>query len=213
MSSPESMDSIHPTLHPQVVIRTFQNIPSGFFVDDSGNIFSKLRFTNPEEMDGSSTTTYFVLAINLDLVVNIFHLQNAIYRTYFQQKHQVMKTKYLITEIFYHLANTGKFTEAINQYSINLQSHSIALLFLPVSAAAPVELQPEDAKLKSEYDLFCQQIKQVGEEFPPEQINQLLERQPQKQELLKKAFKLSPKELTTLESSILTKLAVKDLLN
>jgi hypothetical protein len=207
------MDSIHPTLHPQVAIRAFQKIPTGCFTDDDTNIFSKLRFANPEEMDGNIASSYFILAINLDLIVNFFHLQNGIYRAYFQQEHTVMKTKYLITEIFYHLANTGKFTEAINQFSINTQSHSVALVFLPTSSNIPNELQAEDIKLKSEYETLCRELQQASEEFPPEQISQLIETQAAKQDLLKKAFKLSPKEMNSLESSIMTKLAVKDLLN
>jgi len=207
------------SLHSTIVIRAFENVPADYFKEGDDNILSKLQFKNPEESSSNTTftsTSFLILAVNLNLVLNEFHLQNAIHKAYFQQQNGSMKTKYLSTEIFYHLSNSGKFVEAINQFSIKVDTQHLAVLFLPLSlsiSSEKNELVSEDDLVKKEFDSICNTLQQSGQEFPPADISQLLTKQENKKELLKKAFKLSPKEMESIETSILTKLAVKDLLN
>lgn len=138
-----------------------------------------------------------ILLVNLDLVASIFHLQSAIIRSKSNQQGK-MKTKFLATEILYQLANTGKISEAIIQYSLPSKTNAVAL----------VRLNSNESTIQ-EYNQLCHEVIQ-GEEINPNEIESLLLTE-EKRGILFKIFKFSPQEMQCpLDDILSTKLCLKD---
>ena len=70
------------------------------------------------------------IAIDLSLVVSLFHLKVAIHHALMNEKKGKLKTKKIHSDVKYYLSGSSKYNEAIKDYSINNDSNFIAVIFL-----------------------------------------------------------------------------------
>ena len=84
---------------------------------------------NNNNNNSSSSSSRWV-AIDLTLVVSLFHLNVAIHHAIANEKKGKMKTKVIQSEVKYYLSGSSKYSEAIQDYSINSNSTFIAFIYL-----------------------------------------------------------------------------------
>ena len=83
---------------------------------------------NIDDDDSSSSSRW--VAIDLTLVVSLFHLKVAIHHAITNEGKGKMRTKKVQSEVMYYLSGSSKYNDAIQDYSINSTSTFIAFVLL-----------------------------------------------------------------------------------
>ena len=162
-------------------------------------------------MQGMMSMNQRVVVADLSLVVSSFHLHLATYKALLNENQGCMKTKSITAEVLYQLSSSTKITDALQQYSIKEGSSDIAFICIaPASDSQNNASSTDDAILE-----FKSQIENLaidGTEFDPQEISSPLFLTTAKVAKVTKLFKITPQELEVsgLEESISTRLAVKD---
>lgn len=162
-------------------------------------------------MKGITSMNQRIVVADLSLVVSSFHLQLATYKALLNENQGCMKTKSITAEVLYQLSSSTKITDALQQYSIKEGSSDIAFICIaPVSDSQSTASSADDAVLE-----FKSQIKNLaidGTEIDPQDISSPTYLTSAKATKISKLFKITPQELEVsgLEESISTRLAVKD---
>ena len=162
-------------------------------------------------MKGITSINQRIVVADLSLVVSFFHLQLATYKALLNENQGCMKTKSITAEVLYQLSSSTKITDALQQYSIKEGSSDIAFICIdPASDTENSASSTYDAVLE-----FTSQIQNLaidGTEFDPQEISSPLFLTTAKAAKISKLFKITPQELEVsgLEESVSTRLAVKD---
>jgi hypothetical protein len=98
------------------------------FGDDG--ISDNIKYFNNDDDSNSNHSNNRWIAIDLTFVVSLFHLNIAIHHASANEKKGKLKTKVLQSEVKYYLSGSSKYSEAIQDYSINSNSTFIAFIFL-----------------------------------------------------------------------------------
>jgi tRNA threonylcarbamoyladenosine modification (KEOPS) complex Cgi121 subunit len=173
-------------------------------------VYSELKNAS-SILNGISSIDQRIVVADLSLVVSCFHLQLATYKALLNESQGRMKTKSIASEVLYQLSSSTKITDAIQQYSIRAESTDIAFVYItPAGGSASTSMTTDDALLG-----FKSQIQSLaieGKEVDPQEISSSLMLTDEKSARIAKYFKITPQELEVsgLEESVATRLAVKD---
>lgn len=146
-----------------------------------------------------------IFGVNLELVVDDFHILNALHRSLQNAQVGKMKTKTLPAELLYQLSSTGKINEAIKQFSVSETTTDLAVVFLALNEEVA-------AQYSSVYEDVCSRI--PATEFPLSELEGRL-LTAEKKSKISKVFKLTPREITSsrFSDAISMRLAMKDIEN
>ena len=164
-------------------------------------------------LGGITTMDQRIVVADLSLVVSSFHLQLATYKALLNESQGKMKTKSITAEVLYQLSPSTKISDAIQQYSIRAESKEIAFVYIaPAGDPESVSTTTDDALV--EFKLQIQSLLIEGKEIDPQDISGPILLTDEKSAKIAKYFKITPQELEVsgLEESVSTRLAVKDCL-
>ena len=151
-----------------------------------------------------------IVVVDLSLVVSVFHLQLATYKALLNESQGRMKTKSIQSEILYQLSSSTKITDALQQYTIH--SESTEICFIYIAAAEASNPSHETSLTVPEFQSQIQKLGVNGVEMDPVEISSTSILTVDKRAKIVKYFKITPQELEVsgLEESVSTRLAVKD---
>lgn len=164
-------------------------------------------------LEGISSMDQRIVVADLSLVVSSFHLQLATYKALLNESQGKMKTKSITAEVLYQLSSSTKISDALQQYSIRAESKEIAFIYIaPVGDPESVSTTIDDALVEFKSQIHSLLID--GKEIDPQDISGALLLTDEKSAKIAKYFKITPQELEVsgLEESVSTRLAVKDCL-
>lgn len=173
-------------------------------------VYSELKHA-ASILQGISSMDQRIVVADLSLVVSCFHLQLATYKALLNESQGRMKTKSIASEVLYQLSSSTKITDAIQQYSIHSESTDIAFIYItPAGGIDSTSMTTDDALLR-----FKSQIQSLaieGKEMDSQEISSSVMLTNEKSAKIAKYFKITPQELEVsgLEESVATRLAVKD---
>jgi hypothetical protein len=200
-------------LNEQTEIRAFHSIPEEIFAHERfEHLVSRILEENHLSTEESLTEFLHqsVFLVNLDMVYSLFHLQNALLRSLYFQKYNLMKTKTFDNEVYYQLAFSTKINESVNRYSVNNEHKTSNIAIVRVFYGP--ETENADKKNHFTHELFQFFCAEFGTyEFNPTDVETVLLTADKKERILKQ-FKFSPQERqdpNPLEV-IVTKIAIKD---
>ena len=149
-----------------------------------------------------------IVVIDLALVVSSFHLQLATYKALLNESQDKMKTKSIQSEVLYQLSTSTKITDALQQYSVHAGSTDIAFVYV----APANETETDSALTADDFKQLVEGLGVQGHQIDPEEISTATILTPEKSAKIAKYFKITPQELEVsgLEESVATRLAVKD---
>ena len=153
--------------------------------------------TNCGELVGQTNESTRVAVIDLTAVCSLFHIKAAICKALLNEQQNCMKTKSISAEVLYQLSPVTKINDSIKTYGATESSTTVAVLILDNDSIGQELLT---------------QIK--GTAFDLEQLNSSEYLSSDKVSSISKYFKLTPQELevSSLESAVITRLAIKDCL-
>ena len=151
-----------------------------------------------------------IVVVDLSLVVSVFHLQLATYKALLNESQGRMKTKSIQSEVLYQLSSSTKITDALQQYTIH--SESTEICFIYVASADASNSSCETFLTVPEFNTHIQNLAVEGIEMDPVEISSTSILTMDKRAKIVRYFKITPQELEVsgLEESVSTRLAVKD---
>lgn len=166
-------------------------------VDDRIKVFGFEEVTNAVALLDGAKDDIRGAIVDLNLVCSLFHLRAAAHKALLNESQNAMKTKSISSEILYQLSNTTKISESLQQYKIKEDSKLIAFIVLD-----------EDPVLNALLSIV------QGLELDLNLFGAAPYLTPEKATTIGKYFKVTPQELeiSTLESAVVNRLAIKDVL-
>ena len=170
---------------------------SSMNIDDRIKVFGFEGVTNAAVLLEGAKEDIRGAVVDLSLVCSVFHLCAASHKALLNETNSTMKTKALSSEILYQLSTTTKISDSLQQYKVKEDSKLIAIVVVDEDPTATALLGTVQ-----------------GTPFDLALLNSAAYLTPEKASTVAKLFKVTPQELeiSSLESAVVNRLAIKDAL-